>query len=174
MLDTASAPTEREVDWGTLCPERAVRYANAYLAMAHFAKYRPAAPSDGLGNIQLSKAELDDPRRLKEEALKYARSFSKEEDSHQFRVGCSDFRTNQALIWTIEAARQLCSGGGGNETAAVLLKMALRQVRSVADEDRKNRMSWAIAKMAVQLRKTSLATLNHFFRLPEPDSKSEP
>jgi hypothetical protein len=44
--------------------ERLQRYAEAYLAMADRAEYRPQAPSNGCGHIQLSQEEIDDPDRL--------------------------------------------------------------------------------------------------------------
>jgi hypothetical protein len=43
--------------------DKLLRFAQAYLMMAR-AKYRPAAPSDGFGNIQLTKDECNDRERL--------------------------------------------------------------------------------------------------------------
>jgi hypothetical protein len=113
--------------------ERLTRYCEAYVAMATVAKYRPAAPGDGCGGIYLSKAELADQALLEQEAVKYATQFDKEEDTRRFNIGCTDFRTNRATIYTIEAARQLCGGHDGNSTALRLLKMAIKEVQAGDD-----------------------------------------
>jgi hypothetical protein len=114
------------------------RYREAYLHMARNTRYRPQAPSDGHGNIQLMPDDLHDPARLDEEATLYADKFASEEDTLQFWIGCSDFETNRAFIWTIEAARVLASGDLGNRTAIKLLEMALAEVKR-ASRDRKLR-----------------------------------
>jgi hypothetical protein len=112
------------------------RFAEAYLKMASEAKYRPAAPGDGCGNIRLSLEELRCPERLAKEARSYAMQFDAEEDGHEgFHIGCSDFRTNRAFIWTIEAARVLASGDDGNATALRLLKMAVADIKRSEKED---------------------------------------
>src|SRR5262245_35576522 len=107
---------------------RVRRFADAYRAMARQAKYRPQAPSDGFGNIQLSATELEDPERLDREAEAYSRRFAAEEDDGSFRVGCSNFPTNRAFVWIIEAARLLASGTSGNEYAYELLNMAMPEI----------------------------------------------
>jgi hypothetical protein len=56
-------------------------------------------------------------------------SFYKEEDTRQFWIGCSNYTTNRAFIWTIEAARVLASGTDGNATAIKLLSMALDEIK---------------------------------------------
>jgi hypothetical protein len=105
------------------------RFKEAYLAMVRCARYRPGAPSDGLGNIYLSARELRDPVRLDEEAAGYAEEFYAEEDTDTFFVGCSDFETNQAFVWTIEAARCLAAGAFGKPTALKLLEMAIAEIK---------------------------------------------
>ena len=105
---------------------RIMRYVEAYLMMAVRAWYRPAAPGDGCGGIYLSRAELEDPDRLRREAFEYAMGFDKEEDGCAFHVGCSNFSTNRAFIFTIEAARQLAGGSDGNATALRLLRTRYR------------------------------------------------
>jgi len=52
-------------DWTRedIANDKLLRFAQTYLLMAH-AKYRPAAPSDGFGNIQLSIEEYNDEGRL--------------------------------------------------------------------------------------------------------------
>lgn len=105
------------------------RFAEAYLAMWRRARYRPAAPSDGCGTILLTPEELDDPARLAREAEAYARAFNREEDGLSFRIGCSDFRTNRAFVFVVDAARLLASGPDGNPFALKLLDMAIRDVK---------------------------------------------
>jgi hypothetical protein len=92
------------------------------------ARYRPQAPGDGMGNVHLSKEEAADINRLAQEATAYPIAFNKEEDGDVFRIGCGDFTTNRAFVWTIEAARQLASGLDGQEVALKLLAMAIKEV----------------------------------------------
>ena len=115
---------------------RLERFRDAYLQMASEANYRPQAPPDGWGNIQLELTELRDPNRLQAEARAYALRFSAEEDGAAFRIGTSDFRTNKAFVWSIEAARLLASGDMGRETALTLLKMATEEVAGVSTQNR--------------------------------------
>jgi hypothetical protein len=82
------------------------RFYEAYLLMAEQACYRPAAPSDGFGNIQ------------------------KEENTDKFWIGCSDYKTNRAFVWSIEAAR-LLARGDADDKAILLLEMALEEVQRV-------------------------------------------
>jgi hypothetical protein len=106
---------------------RLERYAEAYLNMARVAKYRPQAPGDGCGAVSLTCDEAADPERLWAEAVAYAKRFNDEENDRAFNIGCTNFSTNRACIYTIEAARCLC--GGADEVAAILLKMALEELR---------------------------------------------
>lgn len=108
-----------------------MRFIEAYLMMAIRAKYRPAAPGDGLGDIYLTDDELADPGRLLDEALKYAVRFDKEEDGLSFCIGCSEFSTNRAFVLSIEAARLLCSGFAG-PLALRLLRMAIKEVEGAS------------------------------------------
>jgi hypothetical protein len=112
-----------------IAKDKLMRFAHAYLAMARV-KYRPAAPSDGMGNIELEPEEFGDVQRLYQEAVKYAVAFNNEEDTNSFWIGCSDWPTNPAFIWAIEAARLLAGGsmGGGNSYAVKLLRMAANQI----------------------------------------------
>ena len=104
----------------------ATRVYEAYLMMAEEARYRPAAPSDGFGNIQLSKKQLGDRQRLAKEAMVYARRFIDEEDGRAFNIGVSNYRTNRAFVYVIEAARCLC--GAADDVAATLLEMARDEI----------------------------------------------
>lgn len=94
----------------------------AYRRMADEARYRPAAPSDGFGNITVPLAELD----LDQEAEVYAGRWLQEEDSQVYALGCPDFADRAALIFTVEAAR--CVNGMQSAAAARLLRMALAEL----------------------------------------------
>jgi hypothetical protein len=132
MAGSAGIPPRPEVRFmvderlNGLCP-RNHRYAEAYLLMAQEAKYRPQAPSDGFGTLLLTREQVRDPHRLTEETLAYVERFEKEEDTRSFNIGCSNFTTNRALIWTIEAARSLC--GGVDDLALQLLEMAVDEIK---------------------------------------------
>jgi hypothetical protein len=89
------------------------RFKEAYLSMARNADYRPDA-GHGWG--------------LDTEAAVYAAEFCTEENTDAFNIGCSDFTTNRAFVWTIEAARCLAAGTPGYATALRLLRMALDDV----------------------------------------------
>ena len=73
------------------------RIQEAYIRMATGAKYRPEGSSDGVGNVDLTA-----------EAGRYAARFIQEENGLKFFIGCSNWSTNRALVYTIEAARVLC------------------------------------------------------------------
>jgi hypothetical protein len=120
---------------------RLERFQQAYLQMAHQAKYRPQALSDGCGTIQLELAELRDPHRLQVEAGQYALQFSAEEDHNSFWIGCSDFRTNKAFVWTIEAARLLASGVEDKGTALKLLRLVAAEVARVMTQSSRSRQT---------------------------------
>jgi hypothetical protein len=93
-----------------------------------------------LGNIQLSREQLDDHERLYLEAVNYAVDFNRQEDSDKgFRIGCSDYVTNRAFVLSIEAARLLCSGGDGAGYAASLLKLTIEEISAAqaAEEGRR-------------------------------------
>jgi hypothetical protein len=113
--------------------ERYGRYRTAYLAMAKQARYRPAAPSDGMGHILLSKEEMLDPARLTREAHKYALKFLAADDAMEYEIGCPDFRFNRAFCYAIEAATALCSPN--SDLATDLLRMAIEEIASEARID---------------------------------------
>jgi hypothetical protein len=106
------------------------RIEEAYRQMASRIRYRPAAPGNGLGNIWLSEEELADPERLAREAAFYATRFIAEEDDGSFALGVSNFATNRALVYTIEAARLL--NGADNSRALLLLAMAREEILKAA------------------------------------------
>lgn len=105
-------------------PGEHARVLEAYLKMANELRYRPAAPSDGMGNIHLSKEESTDHQRLREEAATYADEFIQEENTRSFRIGVADGSMQRAFVYTLEAAKQMCSGKAGRPWAAKLLEMA--------------------------------------------------
>jgi hypothetical protein len=98
--------------------------SSAYCAMAREAKYRPAAPSDGFGNIAVPEEELN----INKEVSDYTKSWWQQEDDCKFWIGCCDFRTRPATIYAVEAARQMCGGLSGNKTALKLLRMAVKEL----------------------------------------------
>ena len=79
---------------------------DAYRQMSDAAHYRPAAPSDGHGNITVPDEDLD----LEAECAKYARDWWREEDEQKFTIGCPDFSLRKTLIFCIEAATGLHTG----------------------------------------------------------------
>jgi hypothetical protein len=126
------ASRERRVRSGVSTPDpRYKRFQEAYLKMALHARYRPAAPNDGFGGITLTAAQLKNRKRLYEEAKAYAAEFIKGDNSCQFWIGCTDFDTNIASVFVIEAARLLCSGVIGDDVAVQLLDMAIDEIKKV-------------------------------------------
>lgn len=104
------------------------RIRQAYCAMAREASYRPAAPGDGFGSIDLSLEDLHDPEILEKESAVYAARFIREENTNHYFIGCANWSTNRALVYTIEAARLLC-GGMDDERAVKLLRMAAHEIK---------------------------------------------
>lgn len=100
------------------------RIREAYLQMAKHAGYRPQAPSDGMGNITVDLPVSDD------EATAYSKRFIEEENTRCFHIGVSNFRTNRAFVYAIEAARLLCGGFRSESQALRLLEMAVAEVRA--------------------------------------------
>jgi hypothetical protein len=102
------------------------RYRTAYLEMAKQARYRPAAPSDGCGNIELDEDELRDPDRVQREARQYALAFVAKDDKMEYPMGCPDGRGNRAFCYAIEAATLLCAAEP--VIATKLLQMAVAEI----------------------------------------------
>jgi hypothetical protein len=69
-------------------------------------------------------------KRLEREAQQYAVESLKLEESMTFHIGHADFSTNRALVYTIEAARQLCGGFSSRPYALRLLQMAQAAVEA--------------------------------------------
>jgi hypothetical protein len=95
---------------------------DTYRRMATEARYRPAAPSDGLGNIAVPAEELD----LDAEMDSYAERWTEEEDTARFHVGVCNYPTRPATIFAVEAARSLC--GTADDVAVDLLRLALAEL----------------------------------------------
>jgi hypothetical protein len=100
----------------------------AYRQMATEARYRPAAPSDGFGNITAPLADLD----LDAESEAYARAWWAEEDSLSFHVGCCEYQTREATVYLIEAARALCAGN--RALGHALLRLAASSLDEAAGQ----------------------------------------
>jgi hypothetical protein len=113
---------------------RLENFRSAYLIMAKAANYRPQAPTDGCGHVQLSAAQLRDRDLLCSEATEYALQFLVEEDEGCFFIGCTDFTpaADRALCWIVEAARQLTTRAAGRATALDLLCLASAELQSGA------------------------------------------
>jgi len=103
------------------------RIRKAYFKMAHVAKYRPRAHSDGC----LSPEELADPRRLNKEASEYADRFLEAENTLDFRIGVRHWDHNRVLVYTLEAARLLCRGSDATGFAIRLLRLALAEAKDL-------------------------------------------
>jgi hypothetical protein len=95
----------------------------AYRRMAD-AGYRPAAPSDGLGNITVPVDELD----VDAEAHQYATHWWAEEDMTIFTLGRANYPQRAAMIFAVEAARLCCVGGNAATVAHRLLELALEEL----------------------------------------------
>ena len=108
------------------------RFAEAYIMMADGAKYRPQAPGDGWGNINLTDAQLADRECLGAEAVRYGIGFATEEENEMTRghlIGYTNFTTNRATVFAIEAARLMC--GCDDELALKLLTLATKELKTV-------------------------------------------
>jgi hypothetical protein len=98
--------------------------------MAQKARYRAQAPGDGFGNVNLSEEELEDSQRLADEASAYADRFIAEENTTNFHIGVSNYVSNRALVYTIEASRLLCAAS--EPVALTLLEMAVEELKAEA------------------------------------------
>jgi hypothetical protein len=105
------------------------RFCEAYLQMTKIA-YRPAAPSDGFGNVVLSDAELQNQTEINEEATSYADECVASDDDCTWRTGSTNYSTNRATVYLVEAVRNLCSGSDGNPWALKLIKLAVDDIEA--------------------------------------------
>jgi hypothetical protein len=81
------------------------QFAKGYKILAELG-YRPAAPSDGFGNITVPVAELD----LEVEARAYAQAFEAMDQAMVWEAGCTDARLAAGAVLVLEAFR-LMNGG---------------------------------------------------------------
>jgi hypothetical protein len=108
--------------------------AQGYRIMAEEAKYRPAAPSDGLGNITVDLDELD----LVAESRAYAARWDHSEASGNFFIGVCDYTTRQTTMFAVEAARLMCAGSGTATHARKLLELALEDIKALESLERRS------------------------------------
>jgi hypothetical protein len=80
----------------------------AYREMAERANYHPMAPGDGMGHVYASQINVP------EQALEYAKEWSKAEHAGKFGIGGPRFESRKAFIFALEACRAM---GGGNKRA---------------------------------------------------------
>ena len=92
-----------------------------YRRLAREARYRPAAPSDGFGHIP--KGTLN----LNRECLEYAYHWADEEDTGTYWAGCCNFNDRPAMVFIVEAARNLC-GMADSKLVRKLLQMAIDEL----------------------------------------------
>jgi len=111
-------------------PQTQEQIEDAYRTMAAEARYRPAAPSDGFGNIGVPDDELD----LAAEARGYATRWWAEEDDGRFYIGSADFTTRKAMIYAVEAARLMAAGRGSERHVEKLLSLASDDIKRVIAE----------------------------------------
>jgi len=131
---TTAMPLFDRLNQGRLQPEpmrdpRAECVRQAYLEMASF--YRPEAPNDGWGRIELSAEDMRDLDRLDREARDYALAFVCQDETARFRISGRPqphHPISLAAIWALEATYLLCAGEEGNAIAAKLLRLALKEI----------------------------------------------
>jgi len=109
-------------------PKTLAQIVSTYKKMAVKARYRPAAPSDGMGHVTAPLEELD----LEQEALEYAVRWNEEENQRTFHVGVCNFPTRPATIFAVEAARNMC--GTNDHLALTLLRMAVSELEQRLEE----------------------------------------
>jgi hypothetical protein len=95
---------------------------DAYLAMvAAKPSYRPEAPSDGFGQIDLDDDQLEDPVRLEMEAIWAARQFYDDDEKMIFETnGCTDGRLAATMYLALQAAQRCCGGISGGRIRKIL------------------------------------------------------
>jgi hypothetical protein len=135
VVDAANVPGRETFIWEETSKMNAKRETfedrirDAYLQMADKVHFRPQAPSDGFGNVQLTDEEIADPERLAKEANAYVQRFVEQEKSLHFRIGTGDWTNARALVYAIEAAKALCGGASSIDLAIKLLNMATAEAQ---------------------------------------------
>jgi hypothetical protein len=98
-----------------------VRFKQAY---AHIAFLR-LTRAQALTSERLNKEAAE---RRDKEAAACAAMFCAEEDTGVFDIGCSNFESNRAFVWVIEAARCLAAGDSNHAFTRKLLWMAINEI----------------------------------------------
>lgn len=121
------------------------RYAIAYLRIAAEAKYRPCAPSDGFGNIQLDDTAYKSRDQVKREAFLFGIRCVQEET-----YGCApttvawrgvvNGHTGVAGRFALEAAKAFNGGGDFDPLGIKLLRMALAEAERKCIAEPKGKM----------------------------------
>lgn len=106
---------------------KADQIKRAYRTMTDKVRYRPAAPSDGAGNITVPDDALD----FDDEADRYTNGWLKDEDKMYYYLGCPDFEDREALIYMVEAGRLIC--GMDRRRAVKLLRLAADDLEKRSD-----------------------------------------
>ena len=115
------------------------RFAEAYQIMTKKVKYRPEAPSDGVGNIELNEDEINDDGILIEEALRYASKLKQEDDEAKFTLyGCTNWEYNRLFVYLLNASQLCCSNSEALLFIKRLLSAALDETAKI-EEERKHR-----------------------------------
>lgn len=109
------------------------RFAEAYIVLAERARYRPGAPGDGLGSINLTPEQLRDSERLRREALDYGIALSQSLDQRSVFIGVPNWSTSKAFFYALEAARLLCAGVA-DRSALTVLELAVEELKQCASK----------------------------------------
>lgn len=110
-------------------PRLREQFRQAYLTMAQKARYRPEAPSDGLGNVLLDEDELADSAILADEADRFADAFAQgDQEMQHVTIGCVHFPFAKAQVYLLEAAKLCCAGHTAAPTIRQLLTLAAAEM----------------------------------------------
>lgn len=103
----------------------------AYRRMAEEARYRPAAPSDGMGGITVPAEELS----LDKEARDYADRWWKNEWGDDYQIGIPNYPTRAGMVYALELARLCCSGSDAIPHALAVARLAVKELEVAEKED---------------------------------------
>lgn len=109
----------------------AEQITSAYRLMAEYARYRPAAPSDGFGGITVPLEELD----IDAEAWDYTERWWTDEDDCEFFIGHANFNYRRAMIFAVEAARLMCGDNDVLPYVRALLTLALAELNHMERQE---------------------------------------
>jgi hypothetical protein len=104
-------------------------FTEAYKAMSLYVKYRPQAPSDGMGSLLMTKKEIENPDILDLEAKAYARELAECDYELEWTLhGCLDYKCAKVFVYIFNAAT-LCFSGEIN-LVKKLLQLALLEIEN--------------------------------------------